>query len=34
LKTINEMAQLIAERQTEKLAAKPKLVGQLAHSPK
>ncbi len=34
LKTIREMAQLIAERQTAKLAAKPKMVGQLAHSPK
>lgn len=34
MKTINEIAQLIQQRQTTKLTAKPKLIGQLAHSPK
>lgn len=34
LKTINEMALLITDRQTAKLTAKPKMIGQLAHSPK
>jgi D-alanine--poly(phosphoribitol) ligase subunit 2 len=34
MKTINEIAQLISERQAMKLTSKPKLIGQLAHSPK
>lgn len=31
MKTISEMAQLITDRQAAKSAAKPKMVGQLAH---
>jgi D-alanine--poly(phosphoribitol) ligase subunit 2 len=31
MKTINEIAQLIVQRQSDKLNPKPKLMGQLAH---